>query len=370
MTKNTKLAKLVSFMAALVMMFGSFPGRYNVTVARSETAADVTVDPCANGHTLKETPAQAATAAQDGSTAYWTCSECGKYFSDAEGRNEISANSWIIAGSAAQIAAEEEAARKAAEEEAARKAAEEEAARKAAEEEAARKAAEEEAARKAAEEEAARKAAEEEAARKAAEEEAARIAAEEAARKAAEEAALKAEQEAAQRAAEEEAASRAEEEAARKAAEEAQISEEINGEPAPELDKPEEENDDFDEFDDFDDFDDFGDDDDFIILDDWDAGTVSDELLDKFNNVSNYEEMEFNGTAEIKLKNEGYLRFGDEIKLEAKVQDVNLSYRLVWEANDDDERGWYTIASGEKYSYTLTADNLNREYRVVLFSCD
>ena len=352
MTKNTKLAKLVSFMAALVMMLGSFPGGYNVTIARSETATDVTVDPCANGHTLKETPAQAATAAQDGSTAYWTCSECGKYFSDAEGRNEISADSWIIAGSAARIAAEEEAARKAAEEEAARKAAEEEAARKAAEEEAARKAAEEEAARKAAEEEAAR------------------IAAEEAARKAAEEAALKAEQEAAQRAAEEEAASRAEEEAARKAAEEAQISEEINGEPAPELDKPEEENDDFDEFDDFDDFDDFGDDDDFIILDDWDAGTVSDELLDKFNNVSNYEEMEFNGTAEIKLKNEGYLRFGDEIKLEAKVQDVNLSYRLVWEANDDDERGWYTIASGEKYSYTLTADNLNREYRVVLFSCD
>ena len=379
MTKNTKLAKLVSFLAALVMMLGSFPVGYNVTVALSEGESDVTVDPCAGGHTLTETPAQEATAEQDGSTAYWTCAECGKYFSDAEGQNEISANSWIIEGSAAQVAAEEEAARKAAEEEAARKAAEEEAARKAAEEEAARKAAEEEAARKAAEEEAARKAAEEEAARKAAEEEAARkaaeeeaarIAAEEAARKAAEEAALKAEQEAAQRAAEEEAASRAAEEAARKAAEEAQISEEINGEPAPELDKPEEENDDFDEFDDFDDFDDFGDDDDFIILDDWDAGTVSDELLDKFNNVSNYEEMEFNGTAEIKLKNEGYLRFGDEIKLEAKVQDVNLSYRLVWEANDDDERGWYTIASGEKYSYTLTADNLNREYRVVLFSCD
>ena len=379
MTKNTKLAKLVSFLAALVMMLGSFPVGYNVTVALSEGESDVTVDPCAGGHTLTETPAQEATAEQDGSTAYWTCTECGKYFSDAEGQNEISANSWIIEGSAAQVAAEEEAARKAAEEEAARKAAEEEAARKAAEEEAARKAAEEEAARKAAEEETARKAAEEEAARKAAEEEAARKAAEEeaarkaaeeeAARKAEEEAALKAEQEAAERAAEEEAARRAEEEAAQKAAEEAQISEEIGGEPAPELDKPEEP-DEFDEFDDFDDFEEFGDDDDFVILDDWDAGTVSDELLDKFNNVSNYEEMEFNGTAEIELKNEGYLRFGDEIKLEARVQDVNLSYRLVWEANDDDERGWYTIASGEKYSYTLTADNLDREYRVVLFSCD
>ena len=371
MTKNTKLARLISFMVVLAMMLGSFPDGYNVTISLSEGVTDVTVDPCADGHTLTETPAQEATAEQDGSTAYWTCDVCGKHFSDAEGQNEIAADSWIIEGSAALVAAEEEAARKAAEEEAARKAAEEEAARIAAEEEAARIAAEEEAARIAAEEEAARIAAEEEAARKAAEEEAARKAAEEeAARKAEEEAALKAEQEAAQRAAEEEAARRAEEEAAQKAAEEAQISEEIGGEPAPELDKPEEEGDETDDFDDFDDFEDFGDDDDFIILDDWDAGTVSDELLDKFNNVSNYEEMEFNGTAEIELKNEGYLRFGDEIKLEAKVQDVNLSYRLVWEANDDDERGWYTIASGEKYSYTLTADNLDREYRVVLFSCD
>ena len=70
------------------------------------------------------------------------------------------------------------------------------------------------------------------------------------------------------------------------------------------------------------------------------------------------------------LMNEGELQFGDEIRLEAKVEDVNLNYRMIWEANDDDERGWYTIASGEKYSYTLTAENVNREYRVVLFSLD
>ena len=362
MTKNTKLARLISFMAALVMMFGSFPGGYDVTVALSEEASDVTVD---SGDTATAEEEAARTAAEEEAARIAAEEEAARKTAEEEAAR-IAAEE-----EAARKAAEEEAARIAAEEEAARKAAEEEAARKAAEEEAARKAAEEEAARKAAEEEAARKAAEEEAARKAAEEEAARKAAEEeAARKAEEEAALKAEQEAAQRAAEEEAARRAEEEAAQKAAEEAQISEEIGGEPAPELDKPEEEGDETDDFDDFDDFEDFGDDDDFIILDDWDAGTVSDELLDKFNNVSNYEEMEFNGTAEIELMNEGYLRFGDEIRLEAKVHDVNLSYRLVWEANDDDERGWYTIASGEKYSYTLTADNLDREYRVVLFSCD
>ena len=130
---------------------------------------------------------------------------------------------------------------------------------------------------------------------------------------------------------------------------------------------------DLDEYDDFDDFDEFEDDEDdgTIFLDDWDAGVVSDEMLDRFNNsTANYEQMEFNGTAEIELENEGTLKYGDEIKLNAKVQDVNLSYRLIWEANDSDDRGWYTIASGENYSYTLTADNVAREYRVVLFSLD
>ena len=245
MKKNTKLAKLTAFLVALVMLLGSFPGRYNVTIAYSEDGTNVT-----------ET-------------------------------SELSEE-------------EQEAVRKAAEEEAARKAAEEEAARKAAEE----------------------------------------------------------------------------------AARQEEVSEQIGGEPAPEMDQPEtsadDDFDDFEEFDDFDDFDEFEDDeddedyddDDTIILDDWDAGVVSTELLERFNSTSNYEQMEFNGTADIELKNEGMLRYGDEIKLEAKVRDVNLSYRLIWEANDNDDRGWYTIASGERYSYTLTADNLDREYRVVLFSLD
>ena len=287
MTKKTKLAKLAAFLTVLVMLLGSFPGRYNVTIAYSAEAVNVTESSELSEEELK--------------------------------------------------AAEEEATRKAAEEEAARKAEEEEAARKKAEEE-------ETARKKAEEEEAARKAAEEEAARKKAEEE-------EAARKAAEE-----------------------------AAKQAEVSGQIEGEPAPEMDQPETPVDDdfgdFEEFDDFDDFDESEDDEEdeddegTIILDDWDAGVVSNELLERFNSTSNYEQMEFNGTAEIELRNEGMLRYGDEIKLEAKVQDVNLSYRLIWEANDNDDRGWYTIASGERYSYTLTADNLDREYRVVLFSLD
>ena len=312
MTKITKTLRLAAFFTALVLALGSFPGGYNVTNLFAEGPVHVT------GTALAEGDVPAADAEQAPAE-------------DAE----------------ALKAAEEEAARIAAEEEAARKAAEEEAARKAAEEEeAARKAAEEEAARKAAEEEAARKAAEEEAARKAAEEEAARIAAEE-------EAARKA----------------AEEEAARKAAEEAAQSEAIEGEPAPELDTPEDEWDDEEEEDWDEDWDE-EEDGETVILEDWDAGYVSEDLLDRFDDAANYERMEFNGTAEIEMTNEGLLRFGDEIKLEAKVRDADLSYRLIWEANDDDERGWYTIASGEKYSYTLAAENLEREYRVVLYSVD
>ena len=48
------------------------------------------------GHVLAKTEAVAATCTAAGNSEYWTCSECGKYFSDAEGKNEIEKDSWII----------------------------------------------------------------------------------------------------------------------------------------------------------------------------------------------------------------------------------------------------------------------------------
>ena len=42
MTKIRKLAKLTAFLMALVMLLGSFPGRYNVTIAYSEDGTNVT----------------------------------------------------------------------------------------------------------------------------------------------------------------------------------------------------------------------------------------------------------------------------------------------------------------------------------------
>jgi len=48
-------------------------------------------------HSLTATAAKEATCTTAGNSAYWTCSECGKYFSDAAGTKEIEKNSWVIA---------------------------------------------------------------------------------------------------------------------------------------------------------------------------------------------------------------------------------------------------------------------------------
>ena len=50
----------------------------------------------ANGHKLTKTEAKAATCTEAGNGEYYTCSACGKYFSDAEGKNEIAKGSWVI----------------------------------------------------------------------------------------------------------------------------------------------------------------------------------------------------------------------------------------------------------------------------------
>ena len=47
-------------------------------------------------HDLAENVAVAATCTTAGNSAYWKCNRCGKYFSDAEGLNEIAENSWVI----------------------------------------------------------------------------------------------------------------------------------------------------------------------------------------------------------------------------------------------------------------------------------
>lgn len=47
-------------------------------------------------HKLTKTDAKAATCTEVGNEAYWTCSGCGKYFSDENGTNEIEKDSWVL----------------------------------------------------------------------------------------------------------------------------------------------------------------------------------------------------------------------------------------------------------------------------------
>ena len=47
------------------------------------------------GHTLTLTVAKAPTCTAAGNSAYWTCSECGKFFKDGNGKTEIAKNSWV-----------------------------------------------------------------------------------------------------------------------------------------------------------------------------------------------------------------------------------------------------------------------------------
>lgn len=49
------------------------------------------------GHSMTATAGKAATCTEAGNSAYWTCSRCHKFFSDAAGKTEIAKDSWVIA---------------------------------------------------------------------------------------------------------------------------------------------------------------------------------------------------------------------------------------------------------------------------------
>lgn len=49
------------------------------------------------GHSMTATAGKAATCTEAGNSAYWTCSRCHQFFSDAAGKTEIAKDSWVIA---------------------------------------------------------------------------------------------------------------------------------------------------------------------------------------------------------------------------------------------------------------------------------
>ena len=84
-------------------------GAWTVTKAATCTEAGTSVRTCsvcgaeetltipALGHSMTAVAAKAATCTEAGHSAYWSCSRCGKFFSDAAGKTEIAKDSWVIA---------------------------------------------------------------------------------------------------------------------------------------------------------------------------------------------------------------------------------------------------------------------------------
>ena len=60
------------------------------------TQTKVLTDIPAAGHKLTKTEAKAPTCTEVGNEAYWTCETCGKYFSDGEGKVEITLESTVL----------------------------------------------------------------------------------------------------------------------------------------------------------------------------------------------------------------------------------------------------------------------------------
>ena len=66
------------------------------TCSRCDQKETRSIPKLSHTHSLTMTEAKPATCTDNGNTAYWTCSGCGKFFSDAKGKNEITKDSWVI----------------------------------------------------------------------------------------------------------------------------------------------------------------------------------------------------------------------------------------------------------------------------------
>lgn len=66
-------------------------GGYDVELVRPNGSSSV------KEHDLEKVEFKAATCTEEGNTAYWHCKDCGKYYSDAEARKEITKESIVIA---------------------------------------------------------------------------------------------------------------------------------------------------------------------------------------------------------------------------------------------------------------------------------
>ena len=98
--KNIELEKGFSFTDPdKVLAFGENTVNVKYTpadVANYNVVENIEIKVTVNNHVLTKTNAAEATCEKAGNSEYWTCSECGKHFSDAEGKTEITEGLWVI----------------------------------------------------------------------------------------------------------------------------------------------------------------------------------------------------------------------------------------------------------------------------------
>lgn len=73
------------------------PAIYYQSCVCGETGAETFISGTAKGHTLSKTEPQEATCTEAGNKEYWSCAACGKYFSAADGKTEISLSDTVVA---------------------------------------------------------------------------------------------------------------------------------------------------------------------------------------------------------------------------------------------------------------------------------
>ena len=70
------------------LLFSDVSGLHEIALSDTVLAA--------KGHSATGTPAVAATCTADGNSAFWHCSDCGKYFSDSACTHEVQEDSWVL----------------------------------------------------------------------------------------------------------------------------------------------------------------------------------------------------------------------------------------------------------------------------------
>lgn len=81
-------------------------GDYSKDENGKNETTDIKIPITIIAHKLDTIKAVAATCEKDGNVEYYTCKTCGKYFSDKDGKKEITENSWVVKATGHQIVEE------------------------------------------------------------------------------------------------------------------------------------------------------------------------------------------------------------------------------------------------------------------------